>query len=420
MIAGVVVVLLVLVAVAAFLLYTPPAQTTSPCPDGKLKIGVILSQTGAIAEIGNNMVNAVKMKADEINAAGGIKIGTTKCTAELLIEDDGCSAGTAKPKAEKLVNINKVQVIVGNSCSSACLAIDDVASLAKVPQITPSCTSPVLTQRPWIFRTTSSDAFQSVGMVDLVKALNKANRVSTKVVVFSMNNAYGKGIHDAVVKNAKDGGLTVLKDDTYDEDATDFTAQLTALKSVKPAGETISIMLTSYDKPGEVIFTNAEQLGMNTSNGFQWISNDGIVDASALLDNPAMVGLWGTKPTARPGLPNYDAFAKKYNSTYGKMPTVFSPEAYDALGAAAAAIEMAGAYDGTKVKAALNAFTGSSCFVGVTGDKCWDAAGDLDAKGAYYAIYHVEGSPVAYKICTAYWDGTQASMGVQKFNADAC
>lgn len=428
MIAGVVVVLLVLVAVAAFLLYTPPPPAGSKCQttDNKIKIGVALDQTGDIAQIGTAGVEALKMKQEEVNKAGGVNVGGTKCTIDLIIETDHCDGAKGTTAAEKLVNVDKVQVIIGGSCSGACLAIDEVAgNKSHVPQISPSCTGPQLTGRPWIFRTVPSDAYQSVAMVDLVMGLKTAGKVGGKIAVFSMSNPYGIGLHNAVIKAAMDKGLTVIKADTYDTTATTFESQLQVIKDAKAAQsptESISVLLTSYNVPGEVIFVGANKLGMNQSTGFQWISNDGIVDSSNMVDNPlsmdAMQGMWGTKPTARPGLPSYDTFLAAYKTKYGKDAIVYVPESYDALSVAVAAIEKAGSYDGTAIKAALNSYTGASCFVGISGNKCYDASGDLDASGAYYVVYHVEAK--AYKVCASYWDGVKAADGVKNFDGTAC
>ena len=427
MIAGVVVVLLVLVAVAAFMLYTPPPPATAKCQttDNKIKIGVALDQTGDIAQIGRAGVNGTKMKAEEVNAAGGVNIGGTKCKIDLVIETDGCSPTTATTAANKLVNVDKVQVIIGGSCSSACLAIDAIANQSKIPQITPSCTGPQLTTRPYIFRTVPSDAYQSVAMVDLVMGLKTAGKVGDKIVVFSMNNAYGVGLHNAVIAAAGTKGLTVIKADTYDTAATTLEPQLQAMKDAKAAQSpttAISVLFTGYDVPAGVMFAGASRLGMNQSTGFQWISNDGIVDAANLVGDAVvkenMQGMWGTKPTARPGLPNYAKFISDYKTKYGSDAIVYVPESYDALGVAVAAIEKAGEYNGAKIKTALNAFTGSSCFVGVSGNKCYDANGDLDASGAYYKIYHVEGG--LYKVCAAYWDGLKIADGVKDFDGIAC
>ncbi len=88
-----------------------------------IKIGVLITYTGGLGPIGEGMANGAKLAAQEINNKGIIK----GRNVTLIIEDTGTDPAKAAEAARKLIDIDKVKVIIGGVASSETLAIAPIA-----------------------------------------------------------------------------------------------------------------------------------------------------------------------------------------------------------------------------------------------------------------------------------------------------
>src|SRR3989344_2043090 len=129
-----------------------PSTETSP-----IKIGVIGPLTGDAAIYGEPFRNTVQLAIDEINATGGI--GGRQ--VEAIYEDGQCNGKEGANAAQKLVNVDKVQAIIGGVCSGETLTVVPIAEKGRVVVVSPSASSPALTGiSPYFFRPYPSDASQ--------------------------------------------------------------------------------------------------------------------------------------------------------------------------------------------------------------------------------------------------------------------
>lgn len=148
-----------------------------------IKIGVLITYTGGLGPIGEGMANGAKLAAMEINNKGIIK----GKNITLIIEDTETDPAKAAEAARKLIDIDKVQVIIGGVSSSETLAIAPYAEKSKVVMISPSSTNPKITEAgEYIFRVVPSDLLQGEAIAKLALAKNYA-----KAVMLVENNDYG-------------------------------------------------------------------------------------------------------------------------------------------------------------------------------------------------------------------------------------
>ncbi|HLF06791.1 MAG TPA: ABC transporter substrate-binding protein [Thermoplasmata archaeon] len=400
----------------AVVLYLP-SPGGGPSDLVEIKIGVILSQTGQLGHDGALMVEGAKLKEKQVRAAGGFDFAGKKAVVRLIVEDDGTDVTKGRLAAEKLVNVDGVQAIVGDTGSSVCLAIDTFTSAKKVPTVSPSCTSPVLSVRPWLFRTVGSDIFQGKAMVDTAVAMKQAGLVGNKTIVFSVNNAYGKGITEVIEKRASEKGMEIIFKDLFLENQPDYDAQAAAMKQAKDAmapGENVAVLYTSYPEDAVTFFGTAGKLGMLPANGYFWMGNDGIANSDVFVTasgiNGYIQGLYATNPASRPGDAAFAAFEDAFRKEYGHGPTAYSATAYDAVGVVIAALKRAGVYDGEKIKAGLDSLTGPLAYQGVSGVKDFDENGDI--RSQYYRILKVSGQE--FVPTSGWWEDPDA--GVRDFS----
>ncbi len=324
---------------------------------GDIKIGVLITYTGGLGPIGEGMANGARLAAREIN-----KETIKGNNVTLIIEDTGTNPAKAAEAAKKLIDIDKVQVIIGGVASSETLAVAPIAERSKVVLISPSSTAPSITDAgEYIFRVIGSDNLQGEAIARLAMAKN-----FTQPETLVENNDYGIGLE--TVFKAKFNG-TVKNSIHYEKGKADYRAELDIIKKTNPD----AIIYVGYPAEASTILQQAKQLGLKT----KWIAAEGIADP-VMFENKdvaaEMEGMYLTRPASPEGNPEYQKFFKLYKEMYGKDPGIYSDTEYDATMLAAAAIREAG-NDGEKIKNALPAI--SQNYTGVTGNKSFDENGDV-------------------------------------------
>jgi branched-chain amino acid transport system substrate-binding protein len=374
----------------------------------EILIGVILPQTGALSSIGGDMVKAAQLAADHINEEGGILNGKK---VKVVIEDSQTTPDQAKLAAQRLI-AKGVKVIVGAAASSCTLAVATETEPSEVVIISPASTSPELSKNDWIFRVVGDDNLQGKAMIDLTEALNITN-----IVVFSINNAYGAGIHDVILDDANLSDMTIVQESLYEENKESYESDLTTIKTAIEASVnvTVGILFTGYGEQALKIFESAHKLEMTAPNGYQWISNEGIVDAAELLppeyptQAEAANGTYGTAP-AVPLTTKEQEFKDAYKAKYGSDPISYGDYTYDSVRLGVAAIEKVGSLDGVKIRAEIFNYSATNPYEGVSGDKSFDANGDIQTQ--YYDIWKFTGS--SYDRGHGFWQ--DPNKGVENFN----
>ena len=134
-----------------------------------------------------------------------------------------------------------------------------------MPSITPSATSPKLTQQKFktTYRVIANDMQQGAAMARFATEALKAKRIA----VIDDRTAYGQGLADALVDNLKRLGVTPVGREFTSDKATDFLAILTRIKAKAPD----VIVYSGMDAQGGPMLKQIKQLGINA----KFITGDG-------------------------------------------------------------------------------------------------------------------------------------------------
>jgi branched-chain amino acid transport system substrate-binding protein len=183
---------------------TTTTTTTEPprTGNGQLTIGVLLPTTGPGAQLGQPMIGAVRLAVDRINEAGGV-FGEP---VRLVEADEGASVSSATLGFDTLL-AEEVDAIVGPASSLAALGALDHAVSAGVLTCSPTATSLALDNFPdngLFFRTAPSDSLQAVVIAQLAEQTGSAT-----VSIFYIDDAYGRGLADAVESAVASSNLSV-------------------------------------------------------------------------------------------------------------------------------------------------------------------------------------------------------------------
>jgi branched-chain amino acid transport system substrate-binding protein len=335
-----------------------------PCSSwaGTIKIPIAAPFTGQLASFGEGMKNGALLKAEEINAQGGIN----GQKVEIILEDELCDPKEAATVATKLAADPGIFMVVGHLCSSASLAALPIYKEAGLPAISPASTNVNLGRMsPYYFRNVYKDDFQGLFLAKYAKEVKGYK----KVAIFYEMNDYSMGLMNAFMKQAKKNGIRILGKEAYTAETTDFKPQLTKFKMMKPD----AVFIPGYAPQGTLIISQAKSLGMNNVD---FLGADGL-DDNLMLKNPDTEGLFVTTPFIpdKAG-PNAAAFIKAYQEKFGIEPNWFAANTYDAVGIAAQAIAQAGP-NREKVREYLAAMdTKAKAYDGVAGKTYFDKNGD--------------------------------------------
>ena len=156
--------------------------------EGEIRIGVIHPLSGPVAPYGKCSLSGVRMRVDDLNAAGGI--GGKKI--RLFVEDDKGDTTAAVNGFTKLVGSDKVVAVIAPVTSTCCLAIRAKAKEFKVPAISPSATNDTVTRNnEYMFRACFNDSFQ--GRIVANYAF-KDMGAKQAAVLKDINSDYSKGL----------------------------------------------------------------------------------------------------------------------------------------------------------------------------------------------------------------------------------
>ncbi|UCF85540.1 MAG: ABC transporter substrate-binding protein [Desulfobacteraceae bacterium] len=322
-------------------------------------IGSIGPLTGTNAVQGLDMKRGEELALEEINAAGGINGSPLK----IIWEDTESSAKGGMDAVHKLVEINKVPLIIGAYSSGISLPTGQWTNSKKVIQIAEASTSPKLREiGPYFFNIIGLD--EVMGTMLAVFALESGAETFASITV---NNPFGIGIEIWTEKTINMAGKKWVEAVRYDEKKTDYRAEIERLFAKKPD----AVFFTAYGTESKLILKQAYEMGLKPPKGWyadymtMW-SNEVIPESAEGIKGLVI----GTTTGAR--LKDYqDAYQEKYGKDAKQ--TAFGAYAYDATWVAALALSMAGSTDTDKIAKALYAV--SKVYNGVTGDKSFDKDG---------------------------------------------
>ncbi len=213
-------VVLVLI-VGSFVLY----GSSGSAKKDAIKIGVLLPLTGDAASFGEPARKMIELAVEEINKTGGVG----GQPLELVVEDSKCNGSDAATSTSKLINEDKVQVIIGGFCNSETLAAVPLVTEKKVTLLSPASGSAQLTgASAFFFRIYPSDAVQG----EVLATISSTDKKWKKVGILQEQTDYARDIYDGFSKTftALDG--TVVKEE-FASNATDFKSVVTKMKSAK-------------------------------------------------------------------------------------------------------------------------------------------------------------------------------------------
>lgn len=308
-----------------------------------IPVGSIEVLTGPVSPYGIAIRDGETLALEEINAAGGV-LGGKKIA--LTVEDSAANKDQAINAARKLIGRDKVVAIIGPTLSAEYFALAPMTNQRKVPVIGTSITSIGATDiGPFCFRTSLPEA--DVIPAALRKAMTRGAK--TIALLYANDDLFSKSSYDQMKVAAETAGLKIIDIETFATKDTDFSAQLTKVKGLKPD----AIGIAALVEPTAGVLLQARQLGFGAET--QFLGGNGANSprlgeiAGAAADGIMVGSPWFIAKDT----PQNKAFIAAFNRKYGKNPDQFAAQAYDTMHLLARAIDKAGAADPLKIRDAL-------------------------------------------------------------------
>ncbi|MFO1133980.1 MAG: ABC transporter substrate-binding protein [Rhodoblastus sp.] len=319
------------------------AQAAEP-----IKIGSVLSVTGPAAFLGDPELKTLELFVDKVNKEGGV-LGRQ---LQLVNYDDGADANKANGFFKRLIEDDKVDILIGGTTTGATMAVVPLVERAGIPFISlAGAVAVVEPVKKWVFKTPHTDRMAAERVFEDMK-----KRGFTKIALLSETSGFGQSGRKESATAAAKSGITLVADETYGPKDTDVSPQLTKIKS-NP--DVQAIFVFGLGQGPAIVNKNIKQLGIAlpvyhahgvASEEFIKLSGgaaEGVrLPAAALL---VADKLPANDPQKAVGV----AYSKAYTERYKEPISTFGGHAYDALMIAVAAIKKAGGTDKEKVRDAI-------------------------------------------------------------------
>ena len=218
-----------------------------------IRIGHLTPITGFLGPLGEFAQMGVKLAAEEINASGGV-LGRQ---IELVIEDS-VNPQTASAKAERLIERDKVAMIIGEISSASALAIGQVANRTKTVFINTGANSDALrgaSCNPFMFHIEAANSMMVTAVGTYLKTENMIK--GKKWYSLTADYAFGHDLFRVAKKFVTENGGEFIGEELVPTDATDFSPYLLKIRQAQPdivasnlAGNQITNFIKQYAEYG--------------------------------------------------------------------------------------------------------------------------------------------------------------------------
>lgn len=295
-----------------------------------IKIGVSTILSDQWAALGENIVQAAKLTVSQINQEGGVN----GRSLELLIQDAGLDSKTGLDAAQKLINTDGVQYIIGGTASNGTLAAASLVNREKVVYMTPvTGGSNVDAAGEYVFRTANADVLAGRDIADAMIDLGYKD-----VAVVSEVTEYTLDIRDSFVRRIEERGGTIVLNEEFQPGTTDFRTLVTKTKTANPE----AILVASQTGIGGAHFiqqAGEQDIRATVFSDFTFVANE---DAKGIVGS--FEGIYFADPAYNAESEEYKSFVSEYEAIFGMNPLIafHAAATHDAIIMLAQAIEEVG------------------------------------------------------------------------------
>jgi branched-chain amino acid transport system substrate-binding protein len=348
-----------------------PLGCVTYAPDEPIRLASSLVISGPNTELGVDSQHGVEIAIDMRGEVAGHSV-------ELQPEDDLCSAEGGQTSAQKIVSDPSIIAMIGTSCSGAGVPAAKIISDAGYTMVSPSNTSPALTDpgthQPGYLRTAHNDKVQGRAMAEF--ALQELEVPSAAAI--HDGDPYTEGLAYVFAESFEAMGGEIVAFEAAGKGDTDMRP---LLKTVSEAGPPAFIYYPIFIAEGAAITTQAgEVTGLENTilAGADGMTSPSFLEAAG----ESAEGMYLSGPDLSFSGDLYQQFLAKYQEDFGTEPTApFHAHSFDAANMIFDAIEAVAVVDNDGTihvgrQALRDALFATRNFQGITGSLSCSEFGD--------------------------------------------
>jgi len=316
-----------------------------------IKIGVVTPLSGTYAGIGQPIRWGMEMAAKEINEAGGI----AGRQLQLIFEDEEANPAVAVQRAERLIQVEKVDFLTGTVNSGSTLAVGQLGERNNtLVSTTVSYADSITGERcsPNVFRVNARAEQQSIALA----AWLAKSKPDARVFYIGPDYEMGRSTVAAFKAKAEQYGLKTVGEFFAPLDAKDYTQYFNQIRAARP----------------DVIYTSVA--GNDTVRLFSQLAEFGLMRDVTMIGSAGVITSQNIKAVGKAGdgfttgtgyspdlnIPENKTFVAAYKALYKQDPDTFAADSYGLIYGYKAAVEKANSTDTDKVRAALQGLSWST------------------------------------------------------------
>ena len=304
---------------------------TNPWAGKTIKLGAVLSITGAGGVYGPQSRDGMKLAVKQINASGGVN----GAMIDLSFEDDASDQATSKAKAQTLIGQNQVLALLGPTLSNSAVAVHPLAETLKTPvlavsttgtHLVPDCNWTPANPNPTPCRYVFRDSLgEQTAIPDNIKSYANDAHPKTGVLLVAQDDKFSSDGGKIVQDTVGTYNIQLLKTIPFSKNDADLTRYVTQAVQLNPD----VIFITSLGSIPATIMAAARNLGWQGhflgGNGFNTARVS--MQAGAAGKGARSASAWYIGNT----FPSNADFVSAYKTEYSKDPDQFAAQGYTGI-----------------------------------------------------------------------------------------
>jgi len=304
---------------------------TNPWAGKTIKLGAVLSITGAGGVYGPQSRDGMKLAVKQINASGGVN----GAMIDLSFEDDASDQATSKAKAQTLIGQNQVLALLGPTLSNSAVAVHPLAETLKTPvlavsttgtHLVPDCNWTPANPNPTPCRYVFRDSLgEQTAIPDNIKSYANDAHPKTGVLLVAQDDKFSSDGGKIVQDTVGTYNIQLLKTIPFSKNDADLTRYVTQAVQLNPD----VIFITSLGSIPATIMAAARNLGWQGhflgGNGFNTAKVS--AQAGAAGRGARSASAWYIGNT----FPSNADFVSAYKTEYSKDPDQFAAQGYTGI-----------------------------------------------------------------------------------------
>ena len=304
---------------------------TNPWAGKTIKLGAVLSITGAGGVYGPQSRDGMKLAVKQINASGGVN----GAMIDLSFEDDASDQATSKAKAQTLIGQNQVLALLGPTLSNSAVAVHPLAETLKTPvlavsttgtHLVPDCNWTPANPNPTPCRYVFRDSLgEQTAIPDNIKSYANDAHPRTGVLLVAQDDKFSSDGGKIVQDTVGTYNIQLLKTIPFSKNDADLTRYVTQAVQLNPD----VIFITSLGSIPATIMAAARNLGWQGhflgGNGFNTAKVS--AQAGAAGRGARSASAWYIGNT----FPSNADFVSAYKTEYSKDPDQFAAQGYTGI-----------------------------------------------------------------------------------------